>query len=98
VVACISAAGEHMTPFMVCSQFKDVVERLLKLQGFRMGVDLILRKREKPYLNSELFHEYISNLLVPYIDEPRTKEEFAEKEAILLMENCSISAQCDSLK
>jgi hypothetical protein len=87
-----------MTPFMVCSQFNDAVERLLKLQGFRMGVDLVLRKRNKPYMNSELFHEYISKVLVPYIDELRTNEEFAEKEAALLMDNCSIHGQYDSLK
>jgi hypothetical protein len=31
-VACISAAGNHMTLFMVCSQFNDSVERLLKTQ------------------------------------------------------------------
>jgi hypothetical protein len=98
VVACISAAGEHMTPFMVCSQFNDAVERVLTLQGFGMRVDLILRKRKKPYLNSELFHEYTSKVLVPCIDELRTNAELVEKEAILLLENCFIYAQRDSLK
>jgi hypothetical protein len=32
-VACISAAGEHMTPFFVSSQVNLTVERRLKLEG-----------------------------------------------------------------
>jgi hypothetical protein len=43
VVACISAAGEYMTPFLICSQGNAAVERKLKIEGFRMGVDLILK-------------------------------------------------------
>jgi hypothetical protein len=33
VVACISAAGEHMTPFFVSSHVNLTVERRLKLEG-----------------------------------------------------------------
>jgi transposase len=68
VVACISAAGEHITPFFVCSQINDTVERRLKTEGFIMGVDLIIKRRTKPYMNSQLFAEYISTVLLPYID------------------------------
>jgi hypothetical protein len=39
VVACISAAGEHITPFCVSSQVNPTVERRLKSDGFRLGVD-----------------------------------------------------------
>lgn len=90
VVVCISAAGEHMTPFFVCSQLNDAVERRLKTIGFRMGVDFILKHRSKPYMNAELFHEYISTVLLPYILELRSNQEFAHKGAVLLMDNCSI--------
>jgi hypothetical protein len=44
VVACISAAWDHMMPFFVCSQVNDALERRLKTEGFRMGVDLILKR------------------------------------------------------
>jgi hypothetical protein len=39
VVAYISAAGKHMTPFFVSSQVNPMVERRLKSEGFRLGVD-----------------------------------------------------------
>jgi hypothetical protein len=59
------------------------VERKRKIEGFRMGVDLILKSRHKPYMISQLFAEYISMVLLPYIDELRSNEEFADKEAVL---------------
>jgi hypothetical protein len=76
-----------MTPFFVCSQINDAVERRLKTEGFRMGVDLILRRRNKPYMNSTLFGEYISKVFIPYVDELRTNKKFADREAVLLMDN-----------
>jgi hypothetical protein len=96
-VACISAAGEHMTPLFVCSQLNDAVERKLKLEGNRLGVDFILRQRSKPCISSQLFAEYISKVLLPYIDELRSNEEFADKEAVLLMDNCPIHVPTETL-
>jgi hypothetical protein len=69
VIACISAAGEHMTPFSVSSQVNPTVERRFKSEGFRLGVDLILKHRNKPYMSSQLFAEYIPTVLLPYVDE-----------------------------
>jgi hypothetical protein len=62
VVAYVSAAGEHMTPFFVCSQLDDPVERKLKLEGNRLGDDFILRRQGKPYMSSQLFVDYISKV------------------------------------
>jgi hypothetical protein len=63
------------------------IERELKIEAFRMGVDLILKSRHKPYMNSQLFAEHISTILLPYIDELRSNEELAGKEIVLLMDN-----------
>jgi hypothetical protein len=93
IVACISAAGEHMTSFFVSSQVNATVERRLKLEGFRLGVELILKHRNKPYMSSQLFAEYISTVLLPYVDELRSNEEFADKEAVLLMNNYFVRVQ-----
>jgi hypothetical protein len=98
VAACISAAGEHMTLFLVCSQGNAAMERKLTIKGFRMGVDLILKSRHKPYMNSQLFAEYLSTVLLPYIDERRPDEEFADQEAVLLMDNCSILIRAETLQ
>jgi hypothetical protein len=43
------------------------------------------------------FAEYISTVLLPYINELRSNEEFADKEALLLMDNCSIHVQAKTL-
>jgi hypothetical protein len=98
VVACISAAREHMKPFLVCSQGNTTVERKPKIEEFRMGVDLILKALQKPDVNSQLFAKYISTVLLPYIDKLRSNEEFAHKEAVLLMDNCSIHLQAETLQ
>jgi hypothetical protein len=98
VMACISAAGEHIMPFFVCSQGNAAVERKLKIKGFRMGVYLILKSRHKLYMNSQRSVEYISTVLLPYIDRLRSNEEFADKEAVLLMDNCPIHIQAEILQ
>jgi hypothetical protein len=95
VVACISAAGEHMTPFFVFSQVNPTVERRLKSEWFRLGVDLILKHRNKPYMSSQLFAEYTSTVLLPYVDELQSNEEFANKKAVLPMGHCSVRVQGD---
>jgi hypothetical protein len=74
------------------------VERKLKVEGFRMGVDLILKSRHKLYMNSQRFAEYTSTVLLPSIDGLRSNEEFADKEAGLLMDNCPIHIQAEILQ
>jgi hypothetical protein len=66
-VACILASGNHMMPFVLSSQVSDAVVWKLKIEGFQIGTEIILKKREKPYMNAELFHEHISTILLPQI-------------------------------
>jgi hypothetical protein len=56
-----------MIPFLVCSQATDAVVRKLKTEEFRIGIDMMLKKRDKPDMNGVLFHEYISTGLLPHI-------------------------------
>jgi hypothetical protein len=74
------------------------VEKRLKLEGSRLGVDFILRRQNKPYMSPHLFAEYISKVILPYLDELRSNEEFADKEAVLLMDDCSIHVQQETLQ
>jgi hypothetical protein len=57
VVRCISAGGDHMIPFLVSSRATDAVVRKLKIEWFRIGIDMTLKKRDKSHLNAVLFHE-----------------------------------------
>jgi hypothetical protein len=87
-----------MTPFFVSSQINGAVETTLKREGFRMGADLILRQQNKLSMNSTLFFEYIAKVLLPYVGELRTNEEFADKGSVLLMDNCSIHVRPDTFQ
>jgi hypothetical protein len=55
----------------------------------RLGVDLFLRQRLKPYASRELFLEYITTIFLTCLNEPRELQEFESCEAVLLMDNCS---------
>jgi hypothetical protein len=57
VIACVSAAGESLTPYIVTSQDSPVVRRQLKTRGVRFDTDFILKSRAKPYINAEIFEE-----------------------------------------
>jgi hypothetical protein len=46
---------------------------------------------------SQLFAEYIPTILLPYVDELRSNEELADKEAVPLRDNFSVHVQGDTL-
>jgi hypothetical protein len=90
MICCGSAAGESLTPFVVSSQINDKVIETLKIEGFRMGVDLVLEHRQKVYATAILFQQYMTSVLITFIERLRTNPEFTGKSAILPMENCSV--------
>jgi aspartate-semialdehyde dehydrogenase len=98
VVACISASGDHMMPFVVSSQISDAVVWKFKIEGFRTGTEIILQKREKPYMNPELFHEHIPTILLPHIAKLRSNLGATDELAVLLIEKCSVHKQESTLR
>jgi hypothetical protein len=89
LIACVSAAGESLTPFIVTSQTSDNIVKRLVSRGVRLGVDFVLKHRSKPYVNRKLFLDYLKTIFVPYLTEIRDSEELDGCEAVLLMDNCS---------
>jgi 2-methylisocitrate lyase-like PEP mutase family enzyme len=55
----------------------------------RFGTDLILKQRAKAYVNGEIFLEYTCMVFLPNLNELRSLEEFADEDAVLLMDNSS---------
>jgi hypothetical protein len=47
-----------------------------------------LKHRAKPYVNAEIFAEYIRMVFIPNLNELRNLEQFADEDAVLLMDNC----------
>jgi hypothetical protein len=97
VICRVSAAGESLTPFVVSSQVNGKVTETLKIEGFRMGVDMVLEHKQKAYVTATLFQQYVTSVLIPFIERLRTNPEFTGKSAILLVDNCSIWTGSDVL-
>jgi hypothetical protein len=53
-----------------------------------VGTGFILKARAKPYINAEIFLEYIRTVFLPNLNEQRSLEEFADEVADLLMDDC----------
>jgi hypothetical protein len=74
-------------PFVVSLQVNDKVTEMLKIEGFLMGVDMVLEHRQKACVTATLFQQYVTSVLIPFIERPRTNPEFTCKSTILLMVN-----------
>jgi hypothetical protein len=55
VIACVSAAGESLIPYITPLQDSPPVRAQLKKRGVRFGTDLIMKSNAKPYINAEIF-------------------------------------------
>jgi hypothetical protein len=87
MICCVSAAAESVTSFMVFLQVNDKVIEHLKIERFRMSVDMILEHRQKPYITATLFQQHATTVLIPFTERFRTNQEFRRKSPILLMDN-----------
>jgi hypothetical protein len=58
VICCVSAAGESLTPFLASSQVNDKVTETLKIERWRMGVDMVLEHRQKAYVTATFLTVY----------------------------------------
>jgi hypothetical protein len=88
MIACVSAAGESLTPYIITSQASSPVREQLKEHGVRFGTDFVLRSNPKPYIKAESFLDYIRTVFLPNLAELRTLHGFAEETGVLLIDNC----------
>ena len=95
LVALVSSAGDALTPLLIASC--DVEEDLNK-NGYRIGDDVIFRYRKPPFINKELFNEYIISVLIPYVSSLRQKEEYSNEPAVLLLDSCSAHVNDEILR
>jgi hypothetical protein len=88
VIACISAAEESLTLYIITSQAPTSVQERLKKEGVRFGTDLVLRSNPGPYINAEIFLDYIRTVFLLNLAELWTLDAFTEETRVLLMDNC----------
>jgi hypothetical protein len=88
VIACVSATGESLTPYIITSQAPTSVQERLKKEGVRFSTYFILRSNPKPSINAEIFLDYIRTVFLPTLAELQTLGAFTEETGVLLMDNC----------
>ena len=89
IVTCISASGACLTPYVVTSQDSTAVRRDLQATGMQIGVHLRMEHRDKPYVNAQLFQNYVETVFLPHLQSACLRLGLPEEEAVLLMDNCS---------
>jgi hypothetical protein len=72
VIACVSTAEESLTPYIITSQAPTSVRERLKKEGVRFSTDFVLRSNPKPYINAEIFLDYIRTVFLSNLAELRT--------------------------
>jgi hypothetical protein len=98
VIACVSAAGESLLPYIVTPQNSSTVQEHLKKQGIRFGRDFTLKFDQKPYVNAGIFLDDIRTVFLPYVDTLRAMAAFAQEVAVSLMDNYSAHVSDDVIR
>jgi hypothetical protein len=88
MIASVFAAGESLTLYIITSQSSLSVREQLKKHGVRFGTDLIMKLNAKPYINADIFFDYVQTVFLSNLAELRRLDTFAEEMAVLLMDNC----------
>jgi hypothetical protein len=86
---CISSGGPCLTRYIVTSQDSAALHWALEATGMQIGKQLILKQRAKPYVNDDLFKNYVRSVFLPHLAISRLIQNAPNEEAVLLMDNCS---------
>jgi hypothetical protein len=95
LLCCVSASGDAYCPLLVCSRAEasSVFE-----MGVREDIDLKIKIQPSPYINKELFLEYLRDAFIPTVESNRQLPGCQGKPAILFCDNCSSHCSEDILK
>jgi hypothetical protein len=74
---------------VVTSQDSAALHRALEAIGIQIEKCRILKQRAKPYVNADLFENYIRSVFLPRLAITRTMQNIPEEDAVLLMDNWS---------
>jgi hypothetical protein len=98
VIACVSAAGESLMPYIITSHNSPAVQEQLRQQSVRSGREFRLTSNHRPYVNAEIFLEYVRTVFLPYLVCVRGLATFAAEEAVLLMDKSSAHVSDDAIR
>jgi hypothetical protein len=66
IVICLSAGGTCLIPYMVPSHDSEAIHWALEATGMQHGRNVIFKYRDKPYVNADLFDNYIRTVFLSY--------------------------------
>jgi hypothetical protein len=84
LLACLSAAGDSLTPMIVTA---SAIRPSLWARGLRQDEDAMTRHRTPAYVDEELFAEYLFTVFIPYVTCVRNRPELENEPAVLLMDS-----------
>jgi hypothetical protein len=84
LLPCISAAGDALTPLLITT---SPMPDTLWSHGLRQDENALISHRSPPYITEELFYDYISTVLIPYVMAVRDRTGFQNETAVLLMDS-----------
>lgn len=87
VVACISAAGDNLTPLIV--QTNKKINKDVYKYGLRENEDVKILYSENGYITTELFKSWIEDIFIPYVNNVRSTLGMEYESAVLTTDNCS---------
>jgi hypothetical protein len=76
-IAYMLPRGEFLTSYIVTSyDFKSFHNHLEKC-GVRFDIGFVLKSRQKPHFNAEIFKDYITLVFILYLNKLRFVQKFA---------------------
>lgn len=95
LLCCVSASGDAYCPLLVSaySQASSVFDC-----GLRDGIDVKIEIRDSPYINAELFEQYVRDVFFPMVESNRGLPGCERKPAILFCDNCCAHCRQDFLR
>ena len=95
LLSCISASGDTLTPLLIT---KNSIPENFWNEGLRENENIIIRERNPPYMDSEIFHDYISNCFIPYVNSIRKTLQVEDEYAVLLMDSCQSHTSTETIQ
>jgi hypothetical protein len=73
---------------MIISQDSPSVGKQLNIHAMQFWTDLIMKSNSKPYINLEIFLDYVQTVFLPNLASRRRLDALAEEKAVFLTHNC----------
>jgi hypothetical protein len=86
LVCCVTAAGDPYCLLLVSS---DLATREVFEHQIRDGIALQIETSRSPYVNTEIFEEYVDTVLIPAVEANRQLPGCDKRPATLFCNNCS---------